>query len=290
MINLLNRLSYGTKQRDTSQQQWDVTKQTIDVCTGTSDDDHCVVCGECGRDPGLWIQCSRCYDWFHCACSKLSGEILPFLSCENILYSCDRCLSKKISKDDNFNMECFKTTIKDVVQECVSNSIAEKLNDSKRANAMPTNVHIPVLSTENELKDDSYQKQVKIIGIPERDETFFLSRQIAEKQNIENLLNENGMASTVIDCYRRGKFVKGKTRPLIVTFPSVWDVRKTVSKSIELSFWKSKRILIVPELSPLDKEKEKAILKQRYDLIQSGVPSNELKIRKLKLFRNDKEV
>ena len=155
---------------------------------------------------------------------------------------------------------------------------------------MPTNVHIPVLSTENELKDDSYQKQVKIIGIPERDETFFLSRQIAEKQNIENLLNENGMASTVIDCYRRGKIVKGKTRPLIVTFPSVWDVRKTVSKSIELSFWKSKRILIVPELSPLDKEKEKAISKQHYDLIQSGVLSNELKIRKLKLFRNDKEV
>ena len=212
-------------------------KQTTDACTGTSDDDHCVVCGECGRrDPGLWIQCSRCYDWFHCACTNLPGAILPFLSCENILYSCDRCLSKKIPKDDNFNMECFKTTIKDVVQECVSNPIAEKLNHSKRANAMPTNVHNPVLSTENELKDDSYQKQVKIIGIPESDEKFFLSRQIAEKQNIENLLNENGMASPVIDCYRREKFVKGKTRPLIVTFPSLWDVKKLCQSLLNCLF------------------------------------------------------
>ena len=64
---------------------------------------------------------------------EFSGEILPFLSCENTLYSYHRCLSMKKSKNENFNKESFRATVHEFVQKRVLTSI-ENPTDSKQAN------------------------------------------------------------------------------------------------------------------------------------------------------------
>ena len=96
---------------------------------------------------------------------------------------------------------------------------------------------------------------------------------------------------TITDCFRLGKFKTENIRPrtLIVTFASVWDQRKVISQCFQLKSY-SEKIFISPELSTEDKIKEKKLLNKRWQLIQSGVERQQLKIKNLRLFNNQNEV
>ena len=85
---------------------------------------------------------------------------------------------------------------------------------------------------------------------------------------------------------RLGKFAEDKKRPILVTFNSVWDARICLTKDIENKLFETNQILIVRALSGEEQDIEKAILKKRFELVQSGIDKPQLKIRNLKLYNN----
>ena len=111
---------------------------------------------------------------------EFSGEILPFLSCENTLYSHHRCLSMKKSKNENFKNECFRATVHEFVQKRVLTSI-EKPTDSKQANSMPINVQIPDPLAKNEHKEKILQKESGNYGHSWTSRAFLLTNTNSRK-------------------------------------------------------------------------------------------------------------
>ena len=96
-----------------------------------------------------------------------------------------------------------------------------------------------------------------------------------------------GLSGTIVDCYRKGRYIAGRCRNVGVQFSAKFDANVFVAKAIREHLYKNKGLVITMELSEADCALERALLKKRYDLIQSGVNKIELKIRKLKFYRKD---
>ena len=107
---------------------------------------------------------------------------------------------------------------------------------------------------------------------------------MTDKTSLETISASLGTEIIVEDCRRLGKYTTGKNRPILVTFSSVWDVRKLRSKAIEQKLYQRDGILIVPELSYDDRQVEKKLLKKRYDLMSNGTEKSRIKIKDLKLY------
>ena len=97
-----------------------------------------------------------------------------------------------------------------------------------------------------------------------------------------------GVQLAIEDCIRLGKY-DSKQPPILVTCPSIWDGRLCLSKSTESNLHERKKILVLPELSAADKEKEKKLLKKRFEMI-SGCIEQKFKIHNLKLLYDNQEV
>ena len=74
---------------------------------------------------------------------------------------------------------------------------------------------------------------MRISGIEEMDSKFFIDRQLHDKSEVENVLDDLNCSGNVIETQRLRKFDKNRTRNLLVTFESVWDARKVIAKAIE---------------------------------------------------------
>ena len=98
----------------------------------------------------------------------------------------------------------------------------------------------------------------------------FQKRLFKDKQSIQNLAEEKGVQLAIEDCFRLGKYDSTKHSPILVTCPSIWDARLCLSKAIGSKLHRRKKILVIPELSAADKEKEKKLMKKRCEIIQSG--------------------
>ena len=78
----------------------------------------------------------------------------------------------------------------------------------------------------------------------------------------------------------------GRTRKLLVTFNSVWDARALVAKVSEKELYKNSRVLITPGLSEADVRKEQVVLKKRWELMNSGIRKEDLRIHKFRLYQS----
>ena len=102
-----------------------------------------------------------------------------------------------------------------------------------------------------------------------------------------NLERDTDHSSSIRDCRRLGKYVKGvsSSRPLLVTLNSTADVR-----SILLSHNNSSdtSISIKPDLPSEERKANAILLKERWNLINSGIDRKCIKIRGLNLLVNGK--
>ena len=139
-------------------------------------------------------------------------------------------------------------------------------------------------------EDNNYHYKIRISGIEEVDSKFFIDRQLHDKSKVENVLDDLNCSGSVIETQRLGKFDKNRTRNLLVTFGSVWDARKVIEKAIEKKYFLNKRVLITPELSPKDLLLERQLLAKRYELTRSGIDRSRLKIKNMRLYKDDELV
>ena len=258
---------------------------------GTCAVDHglCSVChgSQQTRD---WIQCEKCSHWLHSQCLKIPKEVFVYLSSsENFSYFCDSCVSKKSAFDDsteNAKLDELRKDIKTIVENVIEEKLPNKIPISTKK---PKTRDRHVLET-TITEDKNYHYKIRISGIEEMDSKFFIDRQLHDKSEVENVLDDLNCSGNVIETQRLGKFDKNRTRNLLVTFGSVWDARKVIAKVIEKKYFLNKRVLITPELSPKDLSLEKQLLAKRYELIRSGIDRSRLKIKKLRLYKDDELV
>ena len=154
------------------------------------------------------------------------------------------------------------TTLKDQVDKMCATSVPV----SKAPVSQPRIQH-----------DTIYKRQLKVIGVNESvGAKNFNDRTLTDKTSLETISASLGTEVIIEDCRRLGKFTPGKNRPILVTFSSVWDVRKLRSKAIEQKLYQRDGILIVPELSYDDRQVEKKLLKKRYDLMTNGTEKSRI--------------
>ena len=249
---------------------------------GTCAVDHglCSVChgSQQTRD---WIQCEKCSHWLHSQCLKIPKEVFVYLSSsENFSYFCDSCVSKKSAFDDsteNAKLDELRKDIKTIVENVIEEKLPNKIPISTKEPKTRVR-HVPETTI---TEDKNYHYKIRISGIEEMDSKFFIDRQLHDKSEVENVLDDLNCSVNVIETQRLGKFDKNRTRNLLVTFGSVWDARTVIAKAIEKKFFLNKRVLITPELSPKDLLLEKQLLAKRYELIRSGIDRSRLKIKKI---------
>ena len=206
---------------------------------------------------------------------------------------------------DNFRTT-FRAEITDAIQKEVKNAIAsqsqpirtpelenkiDRLFESKLfMEQLHTNTDGIQSSTSEPLsaRNDSHNYQVKIVGLAETEEKDPVKRSLADKTRVEETVKALKVEDTTLtDCYRQGHFNANKPRPLIARFSSIWDTRKILLAAHQQKFYTQSKILIIKDLSPREREQEKLLLKKRYDLVQQGVPKEKLKIRNLRLYKDN---
>ena len=87
----------------------------------------------------------------------------------------------------------------------------------------------------------------------------------------------NFQSQALSDCYRLGKFnpLHSKPRPILVKFIRVADVSLVLSKKGSL---KAPTCTIKPDMTREQRLKEPILLKERWTLIQSGIPRNSFRL------------
>ena len=160
-------------------------------------------------------------------------------------------MPKKSAFDDsteNAKLDELKKDIKTIVENVIEEKLPNK-NPISTKEPKTRDRHVPETTI---TEDNNYHYKIRISGIEEMDSKFFIDRQLHDKSEVENVLDDLNCSGNVIETQRLRKFDKNRTRNLLVTFGSVWDARKVIAKAIEKKYFLNKRVLITPELSPKD--------------------------------------
>ena len=99
-------------------------------------------------------------------------------------------------------------------------------------------------------------------------------------------INHSIEPQSIKDCFRLGKFSPGSSRPrpILVKFIRISDVTGILTKTSNLS----SPYVIKPDMPHEQRVRESALLKERWHLIQSGVHHSNIKIKKDRLFVNNR--
>lgn len=218
---------------------------------------------------------------FKCLTDKLTKDWLLCLLKDSIAHL-------RQAKSTIHSYSIIDDKIKKITED--NSTIVNKLNEISASQPIPRPLteQFPTRRVQN--ATDDYNIQLKFVGVPEIDVKNPIAKQLQEKESIENIISDLGANSEVADCRRLGRYDSSKNRPVLVTFNNIWDKRKCLNLAIQKKYYNHKRILIIPELSPTDKLIEKALLRKRYDLINTGVDKSRLRIRNLKLYQDEVEV
>lgn len=102
---------------------------------------------------------------------------------------------------------------------------------------------------------------------------------------LSNLELGPNQSSSIRDCHRLGKYVSDslRPRPLLVQLNSTADVYKVLSKRHNVP----SSVSIKPDLSPANRKIEALLLKERWQLIESGVDRRSIKIRGSNIYVNN---
>ena len=205
------------------------------------------------------------------------------------------CINDKISNlEEKLNNQLclFEEKMNNFEKNISSRIVSDTSKDNIESLSQANNFK-PTATNNNFHNDVLVKYRIRISALQEAPSNVnFQERQIYERESVEKIFSHMNLNNiTITDCFRLGKFKTENIRPrtLIVTFASVWDQRKVISQCFQLKSY-SEKIFISPELSNEDKIKEKKLLNKRWQLIQSGVERQHLKIKNLRLFNNQNEV
>ena len=240
-------------------------------------------CGQCEEeiaehvDP--CIMSDECSRWFHDACVSFSSEDIRVLGrISNCRWFFDSCLPQTKAVEELAKQTRKLSSIANALQTSITEIPPIELSAKKRIQ------NVEKVSPSKNI--DEYQNEVRVSGIPENNEASRIKRQFKDKEEVENVCSLIGCTYPIKECRRIRKFVDGRTRKLLVTFNSVWDARALVAKASEKELYKNSRVIVTPGLSEADVRKKQVVLKKRWELMNSGIRKEDLRINKFRLYQS----
>jgi len=230
-----------------------------------------------------------CSGWLHRRCAGLSKAAYIELSKSDDPFYCPQCRLNK----QQLELDAMRKTVEELASKLtnvcnklsngtLSLEVSEKTNSptycdiTRRARGNETNIRSPVHSIPDERKFN-----LVIYGQDECNETTKKSeRARMDREAVVSILSKvdgqvNG--NSVRDCFRLGKYVNGKRRPILTRLVRSCDVQSILSKRSRLKDLPS--IRIKPDMSKQERKVESLLLKERRQLINSGQDRKSIKIR-----------
>jgi len=238
-----------------------------------------------------------CDAWIHRRCAGLSAANFKVLSeaGENQTFFCMYC-ELQAHKSEIENLMSSITELQTQLFE-----LKRKLEATQQApSKQPSKAHTPLPSTSatKEMHEIYSQRasnterkfNLVVYGIPECSQKT--NRQLRTKQDLENVIEALSKADEEIetndikDLYRLGKYNSNRERPrpLLIKFLRSSTVLNMLSSKNKLEA----PIYIKPDLNPLERQKERLILKERRALIDKGIERRNIKIRNDSLYVDNK--
>ncbi len=154
---------------------------------------------------------------------------------------------------------------------------------------LPPRSSMPSLSRLSVSDDEERNLNIVVSGIPECKEGQSRKQSwISDLQNTSKLFCESDTSpaippSSIRDCRRLGKYSPENSRPrsILVRFNSCNVVMNILSKRSTFTPY-----IIKPDLPPNIRLREKILLKERWNLMQSGTNKSSIKIKGNSLFVN----
>ena len=246
------------------------------------------------------IVCSgTCSLWYHIECTSITkSQYKVIKTVKNISWCCNdctkghiKCNSNSLNESNEKRIEDLLLRMKKVESLCDSFSVAliniqaanDKINNTLDALKL---TKINTIHPVNQSHEHQYQ--IRLSGLPELQGNNNSAKPEAELQKVNHILKHLEVGNIAIkNLWRIGVFNQSRTRTMILQLNSIWDVRLLLSNAKKLVNYDIKGLFLRPDLSAAELVKEKAVLKQRWDLIQAGVPKTSLKIKSFKLYRDN---
>ena len=251
----------------------------------------------------------NCQSWVHRRCAGLSTILFKELTSTTEPYCCPHCKLQSTVKELN-SLKAEFTHLKSAL-EALSDRQQQKDSSEREQNNLQTHAsnqsNSPITSSPSEsvlypteprpaIRHPPVQSthgtdrkfNLVIYGIqenPTRTPRHLRStNDLTKCLHILNDIHPGMSTNPVRDCTRLGKFTENspRPRPILLTFVTSIDVVNILSNQKKLSSHRG--VSIKPLLSPNERQTESILLKERRNLITSGVPSKQIKLAKSSLY------
>ena len=288
--------------------------------TSSSKETCCVCCQDITISTDESLFCAgACQQWLHRYCASVSVKCYKEFKKNGNLFFCFSCSHDQSKRE----ISMLKDTVEELKRELAelreslsaaqSGSTASTATDGLQAYSTQQPLQRKVATTEEPVQrnyaavaessgESVSPKQKKqepnsdkkfnivIYGINEcpkgMSRSARLESDLAKVVSVVSGINSSVQSQAIKDCFRLGRFnpQRLQPRPILVKFVRIADVSSILSNRGVLR----PPIRIKPDMSPEERLRDSALLKERWSLIQSGVSRNDIKIRKAHLYVKNK--
>ena len=260
-------------------------------------------CTTCEKDSGInWLQCEKCRNWVHSACMGYNTDEFKFLQrTPNVAFMCNDCVGNSSAEV----LDTAKAMMNEIIE---MKTVLGDVKQAVQTVQTGTNAEHQAKLYSNVLKSKSeYSRELRFSGIPEHKiEKVITNKAESRREIFEHEEHQLGAAikalgveTKEISSFRRlGPFDpdKPRPRPLLVKFTQEYFAEKILARAAALKHYEPKykeqtySVFVSKSLNADEQKAEQKLLKKRSELLNSGVESKDLKIRKGLLYCKDVEV
>ena len=245
-----------------------------------------------------------CSTWLHRGCAGVSKQLFINLEKSDKPFHCVSCrLNIHSSEIDILHKEVNRLSKElSELKSLVTSSRSHSRNEvSKPSDACSPSISTePVTKTTSTSPSSAHHKDIShrhhenrkfnilVFGIQEcKQGLHYKQRFASDLHNVSTLFSKSSSkipSSAIKDCRRLGKFNPDsvRPRPILVRFNTCAAVLDILANRSSFSPY-----IIKPDQSPQERTREKILLKERWNLCQSGVNKSSIKIKGNSLIVHD---
>ena len=255
----------------------------------------CICCQPIQPDKDEALFCSgSCQQRLHRYCASVSADCYKSAKSDNTPFFCFCCY--RVGKEEQLSFlessiqaeisEMMKCTPRVSHQAAVSSNDQRTLSYAAAAGGESSDHYTHAVPTPQTGSTNPPHSPLSLNSTKKYNVIFFgvdecpagTSRSVRLESDLSCVVSvissfvTNIQSQALSDCYRLGKFspLHSKPRPILVKFIRVADVSLVLSKKGRLK----SPYTIKPDMTREERLKESMLLKERWTLIQSGIPRN----------------
>ena len=262
----------------------------------------CVCCQSLNLSKDETLFCDgSCQRWAHRYCLGVSEAAYKVIKEKSYKFRCFACLQIE-HQDELAKLRDEVERLSSLLQSSKStaDSPTDRAPDSARpmsyasaAQAGTPEFYSHAQTQKSPMVDSSESRKfnVVIFGIAEcrqgakRHER--LAYDLSKVESVFSDIDASLKSSSIKDCFRLGRYKQDqvKSRPILVKLIRIEDVSKVLANRRAVKA----PVVVKPDMTRDERVRESTLLKHRWDLINSGIPKQSIKVSKSKIFVNNVE-